>query len=246
MNRLSTILSLAVLIALWELVAVLAQTPILPDPIEVTKVFIADLPVSLGWHMLVSSWRMLLSMGLAVIAAVPLGLALGQSRRVHRFVSPFLYVTYPIPKIVFLPVIMLFLGIGDVSKVFIITLILFYQVLVVVRDASSEVRAELVHSIRSLGANRWQLIRYVYFPACIPATLTALRISTGTAIAVLYIAESFATRAGLGFYIMDTWQALAYPRMYSAVIAMSLIGLLIYISLDQLEKKTCAWVQAGH
>jgi len=138
---------------------------------------------------------MLAGMAIAVIFGVPSACGWGRAKKWDKIASPLVYVTYPVPKIVLLPIVLLFLGIGDTSKIFMISLILFYQVLVVVRDASTGIRPELIQSVRSLGARRRHLFRYVYLPACLPATLTALRVSTGTAIAVLYIAESFATRS---------------------------------------------------
>ena len=182
-------------------------------------------------------------MAIAVVMAAPLGLLLGQSKRLHRLLSPAIYVLYPIPKIVFLPLILLFLGIGDTSKIFIITLILFFQVLVVVRDEAATLRPELIHSVRSLGAGRRALFRFVYLPATLPAVLTALRLSVGTAVAVLFFAESFATETGLGYYIMvETWTRLAYAEMYAGVVAMSLLGLGFYVLIDQLEKRLCPYL----
>jgi len=166
---------------------------------------------------------------------------MGQSRRLDRLLRPFIYITYPIPKIALLPIVILFLGIGEVSKIFLLCLILFYEVLIIVWDASAGVQPELVHSVRSIGASRFQILRYVYLPASLPAFLTALRISTGIVIAVLYLVESFATESGLGYSIMDAWQALAYPRMYSAILALCLLGLILYFIFDAMEKRVCRW-----
>jgi NitT/TauT family transport system permease protein len=212
----------------------------------VVHALLNDLQRDLVGHFLISAYRVLLSMVIATVLATPLGLMIGQNQALNRLLSPAIYLTYPIPKIVFLPVIMLFLGIGNASKVFMISLILFFQVLVVVRDASAAVRPELVQSVRSLGSGRLQLLRYVYFPACLPAVLTALRVSTGTAIAVLFLAESFATQSGLGYYIMvESWGRMAYPEMYAGVLAMGLLGLALYFVLDQLEQHVCAWIAPG-
>ncbi|MDO8690041.1 MAG: ABC transporter permease [Dehalococcoidia bacterium] len=245
MSRRAVAVTVAGLLLVWGLVALAVRSSLLPPPWAVAVTFAQDLPAGLGWHTLVSLWRIGASMALAAVVGVPLGLALGQSRRWDRLAAPLVYITYPVPKIVFLPVILLFLGIGDLSKIFLITLILVFQVLVVVRDASRNVRPELVSSVRSLGADGRQLFRHVYFPACLPATLTALRLSIGTAIAVLFFAESFATRSGLGFLVMDSWQALNYRQMYAAVVAMALTGLGIYILLDQLESRFCRWAKAS-
>jgi NitT/TauT family transport system permease protein len=245
MSRRATLLALLLLLGLWAAGALAVHSPILPDPWSVAVAFVGELPRGLAWHTLISAWRVMASIVLAVVLAAPLGLALGQMKKLDRLVAPLVYLTYPIPKIVLLPIVLLFLGLGDLSKIFIITLILFYQVLVVVRDAAGGIRPELVLSVRSLGARRRQIYRYVYLPACLPAILTALRVSTGTAIAVLFFAESFATREGLGYYIIDTWASLSYTRMYAGVLAMSLLGLALYIGLDWIESRLCAWVKAA-
>lgn len=246
LKRSALIPSVVLLLVLWQLAAMVVAAPQLPPPTTVVDAFVGQLSKGLVMHFTVSAYRVGLAMILAALIAAPLGLAIGQNERLNRLASPMIYLTYPIPKIVFLPIILLFLGIGDESKIFMIWLILFFQILLVVRDAASAVRPELVHSVRSLGAKHWQLLRYVYFPACLPATLTALRVSTGTAIAVLFLTESFATQAGLGYYIMvESWSRLAYENMYAGVLAMSILGLALYFILDALETRTCAWVNAG-
>jgi ABC-type nitrate/sulfonate/bicarbonate transport system permease component len=238
-------LSIMAMFVIWIIIAQTINSPIFPPPWKVIYAFIVDFPKGLGWNILVSAWRILASMAIATILGLPLGLWLGQNRRWDKLVYPLVYTTYPIPKIALLPVIILFMGIGDVSKVFLLSLILLFQVLVIVRDASRNIPAEYIMSLRTLGANKAQIMRYVYVPACLPATLTSLRLNVAIAIAVLYLAESFATNSGLGFYVMNTWQQLSYSRMYAGVLAMSLIGSLAFISLAFLESKLCRWTQIG-
>lgn len=245
MSKKSVLISVLALFVLWAVVAIAVNLPILPSPWAVLSAFFLDLPHSLGWHTLTSMWRILVSLLISTAIALPLGLVLGQNKRLSKLFRPFIYITYPIPKFTLLPIIILFLGIGETSKIFLLSLILFYQTLIIVWDASAGVRPELVHSVRSLGAKKLQLLRYVYLPACLPAILTSLRISTGVVIAVLYLAESFAAKSGLGYYIMDTWQSLAYPRMYSAILMLCLLGLLLYFGFDLTERRLCRWVTAG-
>lgn len=241
------VLALAALAGVWTLGWWREGGYLVPAPWDVVRAFYEEWPNGLAGHFVASARRVLLAMGLASLLAMPLGLAMGQSRRLNGVLSPLVYLTYPIPKVVFLPIVLLVLGIGDRSKVFLIALILFFQVLLVVRDAASVVRAELVQSVASLGAGRWQLFRYVYFPASVPAILTSLRVSTGTAVAVLFLAETFATQDGLGYYIMvDQWGRLAYTQMYAGVLAMSLLGMAIYVALDQAERRLCRWAHLSH
>ncbi len=230
------------LLLIWQLGAILVNRPILPSPITVGTVFVAELRAGLLEHFAVSLWRVLASTALAILLAAPLGLILGGSARLNRLFSPVIYLLYPIPKVVLLPVILLFLGIGDLPKIAIIFLILFFQVLVLVRDQAAALRPELIQSVRSLGAGRRALFRFVYLPASLPAILTAVRQSVGTAVAVLYVAELFATQRGLGYYIYLNGSTLFnYPAMYAGVVAMSLLGLGLYFGVDWLERWLCAW-----
>jgi ABC-type nitrate/sulfonate/bicarbonate transport system permease component len=232
-----------ILLVAWQVLAWLLRADILPGPWAVARALVHEIPRGLGKDFLVSAWRVIASIVISMLIAVPVGLALGQSRQLNRLISPIVYVLYPIPKIVFLPIILLFLGIGNLSKIFIIFLILFFQILVVVRDHASMLRPELLYSVRSLGAGRRALFRFVFLPATLPASLTALRVGVGTAIAVLFFAESFATTSGLGYYIIvESWGRLAYPEMYAGVIAMSVLGLVLYFFIDWLERRLAPWL----
>lgn len=242
MKRSAVLMAAVALLVLWQIAAWLVRRPILPPPLEVLSVFLTEIAGDLGVDFLASLGRVVASMALAVVTAVPAGLALGQMPSLHRLFSPLIYILYPIPKVVLVPVILLFLGISDVAKVVIIFLILFFQILVLVRDQAAALRPELVASVRSLGAGRRALFRFVYYPASLPAILTALRQSIGTAVAVLYVAELFATQRGLGYYIYLHGSTLFdYPRMYAGVIAMSLLGLSLYFGVDWLQRRLCHW-----
>lgn len=242
MKRRDVLLATSVLLALWYGLAVIIQRPILPTPVRVLATFIRDLPRDLGRHTLVSLYRVVASIALAIALATPSGLVLGQSARLNRIFAPFVYLLFPIPKVVLVPIVLLFLGVGDFPKIVIITMILFFQILVLVRDAAAAIRPELLLSVRSLGAGRRALFRFVYLPASVPAILTAVRQSIGTAVAVLYIAELFATRYGLGYYIYYQGSTLFdYPKMYAGIVAMSLLGLGLYFGVDVLERQLCGW-----
>lgn len=233
---------LALLVA-WQLTAWLVHRPILPGPIVVGKAFIQEIQGDLAEHFLVSLWRVIASMLLAIITAVPAGLVLGQSPRLNALFTPFIYLLYPIPKVVFVPIVLLFLGLGDAPKILIIFIILFFQILVLVRDQAAGLRPELILSVRSLGAGRRALFRFVYLPASLPAILTALRQSVGTAVAVLYVAELYATQKGLGYYIYLNGSTLFnYPAMYVGILAMSFLGLGLYYTVDWMEKRLCKWL----
>lgn len=184
----------------------------------------------------VSTRRILWGIAYATLAAWPLGVMLGQSRFLNRIFSPVLALIYPIPKVVFLPVVIILFGAGDGSKVALIGMILFFQIIVIVRDEALSMPTELVESVRSLGAGRRALFVFVYIPASFGAVLTAWRISVGTAVAVLFIAETTATQEGLGYYIINRSQRLRYEEMYAGILAMSALGLALYALTDVLAR----------
>jgi ABC-type nitrate/sulfonate/bicarbonate transport system permease component len=241
-KRRDLVYAVLALLAAWQIASWLVNLPILPAPLVVARAFIQGLYGNLIEHFLASLWRVTASTLLSILLAVPAGLVLGQSRRLNNLFSPIIYLLYPIPKVVLVPLVLLFFGIGDIPKILIITMVLFFQILVLVRDQAASIRPELIQSVRSLGAGRRALFRFVYLPASIPAVLTALRQSVGTAVAVLYIAELFATQYGLGYYIYFNGSTLLnYPAMYAGIVALSLMGLGLYFAVDWLERKLAPW-----
>ena len=242
MKRRDAIIATLALLFVWQISAMVVNLPILPAPLKVFSVFLEELKKGLLNHFGFSLWRVFAGMALSVLVAAPLGLAIGGSKKLNRFFSPLIYLLYPIPKVVFVPIVILFLGIGDIAKIAIMFLILFFQIVVLVRDQAAGLPPQLIQSLRSLGAGRRALFRFVYLPASLPAILTALRQSIGTAVAVLYITELSATKYGLGYYIYYNGSTLLdYPAMYAGVVAMSLLGLGMYFTVDWLERIWCKW-----
>ena len=227
----------------WLIASMFINQPILPSPIAVAQTFVDELiNADLLLHFMASLWRVIAGTLLAIITAAPLGIILGQSKRLNNIFSPVIYLLYPIPKVVLVPIILLIFGIGNFPKILLIALILFFQILVLVRDTATAIRPELLMSVRSLGAGRRAQFRFVYFPASIPAILTGMRQSIGTAIAILYIAELFATQLGLGYYIYFNGSTLFnYTAMYAGIVAMAIMGLGLYFSVDWLERRIAPW-----
>ena len=240
-------LGVVIFVLCWIGLAAYLDREIMPYPWDVVPVFVEEMTGGDLWHhTTMSATRVLEAVVVATLIATPVGLGLGQIRVLNRIFAPVIGLAHPIPKIVFLPVTLVILGYGETSKVFLIALILFFQILVVVRDEAASLRPELIQSVRSLGAGRRALFRYVYLPASLPAVLTALRVSVGTAIAVLFITETSGTREGLGYYIyIETWQRQHFEEMYAGIMAMSLLGLVLYVVVDVLERIVGRWRRAG-
>lgn len=231
----------AFVLLVWQIAAVRLATPLLPAPKDAFEATGRLLEMKLSHHLWVSTYRVVSSILLALFLALPLGLIMGYERKFDRFLAPLVYLIYPIPKIVFLPLVLLLLGLGDRPKIFLIWIIVFFQILVTTRDAARKVPSEVIASLRSLGGNRVQIYRYVLLPASLPDVLTALRLSMGTAISVLFFAESFATTEGLGYFIMDAWSRSAPDEMFAGIIMMAILGVCLFIIVDGLEKILCRW-----
>lgn len=234
--------SVAILLLLWWLLAVGLKSPAVPLPLDALQSFLQSAQGDLLTHLGVSLYRVLLSLILATLLAVPLGILMGKNPNIDAKMAPILYLTYPIPKVVFMPIFLIVLGIGDSSKILLITLITFYQILVTTRDAAKNMEKEYIFSLMSLGASSWDLYKHVYLPGCLPAILTSLRLGLGTALAVLFLAETYATQTGIGFFIMDCLSRMNYEEMFAGIIAMGLMGFFLYVILDIAEKKLCSWI----
>ncbi len=229
------------IVLLWQLLSWALDISALPGPFIALKVFLQDFYPFIAPHFLMSIYRVILSLVIALLMAVPLGLFLGGEKKWDRLFSPVIYLIYPVPKVAFLPVIFVLAGIGNLSKILLITIIIFFHILVTTRDAARGISPRSIYSVLSLGANRRDVYYHVIFPYCLPKILTATRISLGTAIAVLFLSETVAGSTGLGYFILDSWYRAEYAQMFAGIISMGLMGLLLYKGMDLLEKRWCHW-----
>ncbi len=218
----------------------------LPPPLEALKVLKQDWK-EIGKHFTASAYRIIISLLLALAIAVPLGLIIGHERAADTLLSPMVYTTYPIPKIVLLPLLFVFLGLGNAPRIALITLIIAFQILLSARDAAKNIPKDYIINVLSTGADKWQVYRHVVIPASLPAVLTSARISIGLAVAALALTESwvagvgFLERHGLWYYISYQERILAYADLFAGIMALALLGLLLYVIIDVLERIICRW-----
>lgn len=226
---------------LWMAVSELVALPIIPSPFKVvdnlTDIFMKYIAV----HSLYSLWRIAAGLMLAIVIGLPLGVVMGYFPKVDRFLAPLVYLTYPIPKIALLPILMLLFGIGDSSKIVMIFLIIVFQVVVAVRDGIRSIPKETYYPLYSLGASFTDIFYEVLWPASLPKFITAVRVALATAISVLFFTETFGTQYGMGYFIMDAWLRVNYLEMYSGIVVLSLIGLLLFTIIDVIEHYSCQW-----
>ena len=225
-----------IVLVLWWLLAILVNSPALPTPLATLPDLANNAPEIMP-QLGISFLRIVEAMAIGTILGAPLGLMLGRSQRADAILGPVVYVLYPLPKIVILPVLFVLFGIGGEAKVILIAIAVFFQMLVTMRDAAHDIPASTIEAMRSLGANRVQMFIHVTIPATLPDLFTALRITTGTAVAILFIAESMAGSTGLGYYIMHAWSLLEYTQMFAGIVAFAILGVLLYEAFDFAERR---------
>ena len=228
-------------LALWWAVAQLFQMPVIPSPELVLLRLAQKFPDMIAVHAGYSLLRIVFGLLTAVVVGYPIGVLMGYFPRVNRMLAPILYLTYPVPKIALLPVVMLLFGVGETSKLLLVFLIIVFQVVVAVRDAVAAISAETYAPLRVLGASFVQIVRHIIVPASLPKFITAVRVAMATAISVLFFTETFGTQYGIGYYIMDAWLRVNYLDMYACIGVLSMMGLLLFALLDWAERRLCAW-----
>lgn len=231
--------------AAWYLLHILLQSAVIPNPVDTVINFIKILPGTLLLHVLASLGRIVVAVLFSLLIGLPLGLWTGMSDRADRLLTPIVYILYPIPKIAFLPVLMILFGLGNTPKIVLIAIIVIFQIIVTTRDGVKELGKEYFYSAKSLGMNRRQLYEHLIIPAVMPKIITALRLTVGTSIAVLFFSENFAARYGIGYFIMNSWVVVNYVEMFSGILALSMMGLLLFKVIDGVENRLCAWMKTG-
>lgn len=236
-----TLLAFVSLNVLWYIASILMKQDMLPSPVLVYQhLFQMDL-AKLGMHAYNSLVRLFWGILIAVIIGFLVGLLMGRVEKWNQMLDPVIYLTYPIPKIALLPIIMLLFGLGNNSKIILIALIVVFQVILSVRDGIKNISASYYKSLQVLGASSWQLFYLITLPAGLASILSALRVALGTAIAILFFTEVYGTEYGLGYFVMDAWGRLDYLDMYCGILVLSLVAFLLFLLIDRLEYRLLKW-----
>ena len=243
-SRLRTLQAAVIILAFWTVMHFSVRSAIIPSPWLTAITLVRILP-DLGLHLLASLGRITAAIALSAILGSAIGLWTGISRRADELASPLVYLLYPLPKIAFLPILMLLFGLGNLPKILLIVIIIIFQFILAARDGVREIPRELIYSVRSLGLNRAGLYRHLFLPAVLPRVITSLRISFGVSVSVLFFGESFATTYGIGYFIMNSWLMVDYVAMFAGILALSLTGLVVFMLIDLLEGSLCRWVRIG-
>lgn len=216
-----------VVLALWETSSRLGLTnPYLLAAPSRVFIDIYDLIASrqLFGALAASMTRVLSGFAIAVVVGVVLGIIMASFRLVEDFVDPLVELIRPISPLAILPLAILWFGIGDASKIFLIALSCTFPILLNTYAGVKSIDASLVRAARSLGANRTEIIRRVILPGSLPTILTGVRISWGIALIVIIASEMVGAINGLGFMVLDAQQTFKVERVFSGIFVIGVIG----------------------
>ena len=215
---------LAVLIV-WQLAALRGLPEYVLSPLQILKHLVQALGSSeLYENIGASLGRSLPGFVIGSALGAALGLAAGVARWLDRLLSPAVFLTYPVPKIVMLPIFMVWFGIGDLSKVLIIALACFYPVFINAYYGVRQTRTILVWSALGMGASRWDVFRRVVAPSAAPMIFASLRVSLALSFIVMFAAEMINARSGLGHMIRVAENSLRFDLMYVSLAAIAILG----------------------
>jgi ABC-type nitrate/sulfonate/bicarbonate transport system permease component len=229
-------------LALWELYA---RTGVRPSYVLAPSFIAAstwDLAASgeLLRHGAASLYRALAGLAIGCACGIALGLLAGVARPVERFYEPIVSFTYPVPKIVVLPILIAWLGSGSASKIAVIAAACFYPSFISALYGAKGIDRLLIWSARNMGAGRGQVFRKVVVPAALPQVLAGLRVALALAFVVVIAAEMSGSRDGLGFLIVTAEDSLRFDLMYAAIVAIGLCGFVFDRGLIALRGRVLA------
>jgi NitT/TauT family transport system permease protein len=196
---------------------------------------------NLGWDILVSCGRVAAAFALAGLIGVPMGIAMGTFHSMEHLFAPIAGLVRYMPVTAFIPLIVIWLGLGEVSKIAIITLSIVFYNAIMVADAVKFIPNDLINVAYTLGGNRWDVLKRVILPATFPSVLDTLRVNMSTAWNFLVIAELVAAQDGLGITITQAQRFLHTNKVLFCILVIGLIGVVTDMVLKTLFARLTPW-----
>ncbi len=241
-------LSVLVVLGSWFIAAAAGgiNTLFIPAPWQLWQAFLRLLAegymgISLGQHIAASLLRVLSALMIAMVTAIPLGIVMGLNRTWRAAVDPLINFYRPIPPLAYLPLIVIWFGIGEFSKILLIYLAILAPLVISTYEAVRKTDLSRVRAVRCLGASRGQVIGLVILPGIVPELLTGLRIALGAGWSTLVAAELIAANRGLGFMVQSASQYLATDVVVAGIVLIALVALSIELLLSQIQKRLAGW-----
>jgi taurine transport system permease protein len=239
--------ALALLLA-WALVTKfkLVAPLFLPSPYDVASQFYTVAVdgfsnATLLQHIGTSLFRILTAFAIATAIGVPLGLAMGLNRWVKGIFSPPIQLYWPVPPLAYLPLVIIWFGIGETAKIILLSLAMFAPIVISAQAGVRSVSAGRIQAAQSLGASKAQIFRHVVLPNSLPEILTGLRLGIGSGWATLVAAELVAATKGLGFMTLSAAQFLVTDVVFVGILTIAALATIFLTVLRLLERRLTPW-----
>jgi len=246
--RLSIATLTVLLLVWWAVTALKLISPLfLPAPQQVLhQLYVIASPqgfmdATLWQHLAASLTRIVIALLAAVIIGVPVGIAMGLNDTVRGILDPLIELYRPVPPLAYLPLMVIWFGIGETSKILLIYLAIFAPVALSAVAGVRSVSQVRVRAAQALGASKWQVLRYVVLPSALPEILTGIRIGLGVGWSTLVAAELIAATRGLGFMVQSAGEFLATDVVIAGISVIALIAFSLELGLRALQRKLTPW-----
>ncbi len=241
--------TLAVLLTVWWTVAALQLiSPLfLPPPQQVLAKLLTIagpqgfMDATLWQHLAASLTRIVLALLAAVLIGIPVGIAMGLSPTVRGILDPVIELYRPVPPLAYLPLMVIWFGIGETSKILLIYLAIFAPVAMSALAGVKSAQQVRIRAAQSLGASRAQVLWFVILPGALPEILTGLRIGLGVGWSTLVAAELIAATRGLGFMVQSAGEFLAPDVVLAGIAVIAIIAFLLELGLRALQRRLTPW-----
>ena len=230
------------LLACWQALAHLLTTGGMPDAVATFR----ELPAILGdqealGDILDSLRRMALGFAIAVALSVPLGLAMGRSRLVASLVNPLLMVSYPVPKAALMPIIMLWLGVGDASKLLVIVLGASLPVIYHAYQGARAVEEKMIWSARAMGMSGASRLLRIVLPAALPEILVGCRTGIVLSLITMVTSEMIARQTGAGNILFNALDMAQYETVYAMILVIGALGIVLDVAFERARAALVGW-----
>src|SRR5262245_44690554 len=235
------------LLALWEAAArVLGLSGLPPayDALRELPLILSDAEALL--NIAASLRRMLVGFVLALLLAIPAGLCMGRSEKVAAFFNPLLMIIYPVPKAALMPIIMLWLGIGDASKTIVIGLGVSLPVIYHSYQGARGVEEKLLWSAAAMGMDRAARLWRIVLPAALPQIFVGIRTGLALALITMVTSEMIARQTGIGSVLFNALDMAQYASVYAMIVIVGVLGFVLDLIVEALRAKLVQWAEPAH
>jgi NitT/TauT family transport system permease protein len=245
-NTARPVLMIVIVLVLWDVVIRVFKIPpyLIPTPDKVVGQLIAEWP-RLFRESMVTTYATLGGFALSILFGIPMAMLIAYSRTVESFVYPLLVFSQSIPKIAIVPLFVVWFGFGIIPKIIAAFLLAFFPIVVSTVMGFKSVESDMLDLARSMQASRWQTFMKISLPHALPSIFSGLKVSITLAVVGAVVGEFVGSNSGIGYVLQIANGNFDLPLMFAALVVLSMIGVILFVAIDMLERWSIPW-HAAH